>query len=134
MHSGNVCALSASAVQGAEVSPTARTLAECKRLGWVAQVVEQTVRGWQGSGPRMFKRDLFGVIDIVAATPECLLGIQCTSGNNHAARMTKAIEEPRLRAWMVAGGRFEVWSWARRGERGKRKLWTLRRERLDFAP
>jgi hypothetical protein len=108
------------------MSPTARTLAECKRRGWIAQVVEQTI-------PRTFiKRDLFGIIDIIAITDQGplseIIGIQVTSGTNHAARVAKARREPRLSAWLGGGARFEVWSWSKRGARGKRKAWTLREE------
>ena len=105
-----------------KTSPTARTLAECKKRGWTAQVVEQTI-------PRTFiKRDLFGIIDILAITPDGLLGIQATSGTNHSARIAKARQEPRLATWLRAGAHFAVWSWAKRGDRGKRKLWALREE------
>jgi hypothetical protein len=109
------------------VSPTARTLAECRKRGWPAQVVEQTI-------PRTFiKRDLFGCIDIVAITPNGLLGIQATSGTNHAARAAKARQQPHFAAWLRAGAHFAVWSWARRGGRGKRKTWALREELLHVA-
>jgi hypothetical protein len=119
------------------VSPTARALRECKRRGWVAQTVEQTI-------PRTFiKRDFLGVIDIIAIVPSeaptgvfgvelvepgTIIGIQVTSGSNHAARIAKAKAEPRLTAWLNAGARFVVWSWAKQGGRGKRKQWRLREE------
>jgi hypothetical protein len=140
------------------VSPTARALAECRKRGWIAQTVEQTI-------PRTFiKRDFLGVIDIIALTPskeqvgglccvykrpyDCcageytcatcgttntvvpgtILGIQVTSGSNHAARIAKAKAEPRLTAWLNAGARFVVWSFAKQGARGKRKQWRLREE------
>jgi hypothetical protein len=103
-------------------SPTARSLAECKKRQWPAQVVER-FNTWSKK-----RIDLFGVIDIVAITPSGILGIQATSGSNHSARVAKALEEPRLRAWLAAGGKFAVWSWAKKGEREKRKLWTLREE------
>ncbi len=45
-------------------------------------------------------------------------------------RRVKALAEPRLRQWLDAGGRFEIWSWGKRGGRGERKLWTLRSEAL----
>jgi hypothetical protein len=128
----------------AAMTPTARTLAECRKRGWVAQVVEQTI-------PRTFiKRDLFGIIDVIALVPRsclCLackvggactlptvsahiVGIQATSGTNHAARREKALAESRLKAWRDAGGKFEIWSWSKAGARGKRKTWTLRTEGL----
>jgi hypothetical protein len=142
------------------MSPTARALAECKRRGWIAQVVEQTI-------PRTFiKRDFLGVIDIIAVTqskenigglccvykrpysagpgeytcdrcgvtntviPGKIVGIQVTSGTNHAARINKAKAEPRLSAWLAAGARFAVWSFAKRGGRGKRKTWQLREQEV----
>lgn len=104
------------------VTPTQRTLAECRRRGWPCWVVEQTI-------PHTFiKRDMFGFIDIVAITPTATIGIQATSGTNHAARMTKARQQPHFAAWLAAGRMFAVWSWSLRGERGKRKLWALREE------
>jgi hypothetical protein len=120
------------------VSPTARTLKWLRDHGHVADVVEkwQTFPGAGGRNIRI-RRDLFGFADILALQiePESLgdvLLIQATAGNGgaHAARRTKIealevaqkIRESRT-AWI------EVWSWAKRGARGKRKLWTLRRER-----
>lgn len=107
-------------------SPTARTLDECRKRGWICQVVEQTI-------PKLFiKRDLFGVIDVVAVTPRGILGIQATSGTNHAARMDKALSEPRLRAWLAAGARFEVWSWRKAAKRVQGRLWTLREDEISL--
>ena len=101
-------------------SPTALTLEECGKRGWIAQVVEQRI-------PHTFiTRDLFGIIDIIAVVPgEAILGIQATSNNGgtHAARVHKALAEPRLTTWLKAGGRFAVWSWSKRG-----RLWVLREE------
>ena len=128
------------------MTPTQRTLAECKRRGWIAQVVEK----WNPHA--RVRQDLFGCIDIVACVPvsypskkhplegidvfipteqpSYILGIQACAGSSHAARKTKALAEPRLRAWLGAGARFEVWSWSKRGPRGKRKTWQLREEAL----
>lgn len=127
-------------------SPTKRTLDECRKRGWIAQVVER----WNPHA--RIRQDLFGVIDLVAIVPTldagaagaarspgAILGIQATSGNTggaHAARRAKILAEPRARAWVAAGGRLELWSWAKRGDRGARKLWTLRVEvfQLDSWP
>jgi hypothetical protein len=108
-------------------SPTQRTLAECKRRGYVVQVVE---RWCQYSRRRI---DLLGGIDIVALTPAGILGIQACAGASHAARRSKLLAEPRLHAWLAAGGKLAVWSWSKRGARGKRKLWTLREDELATA-
>ena len=58
--------------------------------------------------------------------------VQVTSGSAHAARVKKALEEPRLVAWLRAPARFEVWSFAKRGPAGKRKLWTLRAQAVEL--
>jgi hypothetical protein len=111
------------------VTPTARTLQHLKKLGYTAQVVEQTIRG-KGM---VFKRDLFGCIDIIAVGVEAgCLGVQACAAGSHAARLTKAKEQPGLADWLRCGNRFEVWSWAKHGPRGKRKVWTLRREDVNM--
>lgn len=118
------------------ISPTARTLAECKKRGIVAQVVERRL-------PRTFTTvDLFGVIDVVAIVPRIetvhgqalagqIVGIQATTGSNHASRRDKILAEPRAKLWVDAGARLELWSWSCKGAAGKRKRWTLRVETFD---
>lgn len=83
--------------------------------------------------------DLFGFIDIVAVVPGShLLGIQATSNDNVASRITKIREDCQAAArdWLEAGGRIAVYGWAKKGGRGQRKLWTLRVEHvhLDDLP
>lgn len=107
-------------------TPTARTLEYCRKHGWIAQCVEQTI-------PKMFiKRDLFGVIDIIAITPERqIIGIQATGDSvsgNVSTRKHKILAEPRALAWLLTGARLEVWGWGKRGAQGERKLWRLRVE------
>jgi hypothetical protein len=110
-------------------SPTARTLAECRKRGWIAQVVER----WSPYARKTL--DLFNVIDVVAIArpsdqrPAAILGIQTTSGAHHADRRDKILAEPKARAWVEAGGRLELWSWSKRGGRYvTRKKWELRVE------
>lgn len=101
-------------------SPTARTLAECRKRGWTAQVVEH----WNAFAKPFGRRvDLFGCIDIVVIMPNGILGIQATAGGGHSTRRTKSLLEPRLAEWIAAGAHFEIWSWLKRGHR-----WELRRE------
>jgi hypothetical protein len=59
--------------------------------------------------------------------------VQATVGSCHAARVAKAIAAPALSVWLLASGRFEIWSWAKRGPRGKAKVWTCRRQPLTLA-
>jgi hypothetical protein len=109
-------------------SPTARTLAECRKRGLIAQVVEK----WNPHA--RIRQDLFGVIDLLAILPPSnlgpgsILGIQACAGGDHATRRDKILAEPRAAAWIRSGGRLELWSWSKRGDRGARKLWTLRVE------
>jgi len=110
------------------MTPTARSLEVLRELGYVAQVVEQTIPHTQ------IKRDLLGVIDIVAVHHEYgILGVQATSGSNHARRVQKALAEPRLGIWLLAGAHFQVWSWRKAGKAGERKRWALRREPVTTA-
>lgn len=128
-------------------SPSAMTLKACAKRGWIAGVVERFVR----FPPPGHKVDLFGVIDIVAVTPRETLhgyvnadgsrqyrngetiGIQATTntGGHHAKHRTKILAEPRARAWVEAGNRLELWTWAKQGAVGKAKRWTLRVERFE---
>lgn len=120
-------------------SPTARTLSEAANLGYEAEVVEKTIHV---PGGRTFKRDLFGVIDVLAVSATETLGIQASSGDHHAHRRDKALAEKRLAIWLaLPGRRFEIWTFAKRrtlgltkaGKRGRRKVWTLRREEITLA-
>lgn len=110
-----------------KTSPTQRALKELRKLGYVAQVVER----WNPYA--RVRIDLFGGIDVIGVKPGCqILGVQATSGTNHAARVSKLRGEPQLAAWVQSGGQLEVWSFAKKGPRGKRKTWELRRERIEF--
>jgi hypothetical protein len=102
------------------MSPTARSLAECRKRGWTAQVVER----WNQYA--RVRVDLFGCIDLVALTRQGILAIQACAGGDHAKRMAKVLAEPRTKLWLGDGGRFEVWSWSKLGAVGKRKTWQLR--------
>lgn len=125
-------------------SPTQRTLAELRKRGWTAQVVE---RPWNRHTKRTL--DLFGVLDVVALIPPrdmapprgctlspvgAILGIQATTGAHHADRRTKILAEPRAADWVAAGGRLELWTWSQRagqrqdGSKSARPKWALRVE------
>lgn len=105
------------------VTPTARTLVECRRRGWRAQVVERYNR---------FARrrvDLFGCVDLVVLDGQPgVLGIQATTSPHVSDRVNKIRDECReaMAEWLAAGNRLEVWGYAQRGAKGARKLWTLR--------
>lgn len=109
-------------------SPTSRTLQLLKKEGWTCQVVEKWV-------PQAFKRiDLFGCIDLLAVKGKVTLGIQATSSGNVSSRVSKSLDEPRLQIWLGAGNKFEVWGWSKKGAKGKRKLWSVRRKEITLTP
>lgn len=106
-------------------SPTSRTLADLRELGFVAEIVEKWNQ-WSKT-----RHDLFNLFDILAMKPGVgIIGVQATSGSNHAARIAKLRKSDLLPVWLQSGGRAEVWSYAKRGPRGARKVWTLRREEV----
>lgn len=116
---------------------TAKTLAELRKRGWSAQVVER----WMPH--THVKVDLFGVIDIIAiSAPEPLtdhpddagltrsriVGIQVTGGRhndgNLAKHRTKILAEPRAKEWVAAGGSLELWGWRMVGNRWRLTIET----------
>ena len=104
------------------MSPTQRSLELLRSMGYVAEVVERWV-------PQARVRlDFCGCIDILAVHSEHgFLGVQATSASNVSARVKKAEVEPRLDVFLAAGGKFEVWGWGKKGAKGERKLWKVRR-------
>lgn len=109
------------------MSPTQRTLKHLRDAGYTVAVVER----WNQYAK--IRQDLFGIIDLIAISPIAgIVGIQACAGASHAARRAKSIAEPRLRTWLQAGGKFEVFSWSKTGARGKRKTWTPRCESIRY--
>ena len=112
-------------------SPTQRTLAECRKRGWRACVVEK----WIAQARRRI--DVYGFGDVLAldGKPGSLL-IQATTTANAPSRVTKIRGECAEAAsdWLRAGNRIAVWGFARRGAAGKRKLWTLKEYPIEDIP
>lgn len=97
-------------------SPTQRTLAELRKRGYLAEVVERWVPGAN------IRKDCFGFIDILAIREGEVLGVQATSGDNVAARVTKIAEHEHVGTVRKAGIRILVHGW-RKNAAGR---WTLR--------
>jgi hypothetical protein len=110
------------------MTPTGRTLEHLRRDGWTAEVVERYLAQVERH------RDYLGCVDIVAVKPgEPVLAVQATSLIHVAARVRKARAAPGLRAWLGTGhAAFQVWGWAKRGERWAVKVVELRP--ADLAP
>jgi hypothetical protein len=108
------------------MTPTARTLQQLRKEGYVCQVVEK----WNPYA--RIRQDLFGFIDIVAIRDQQILGVQATSATNVSARIHKALACPHLAAWLKANARFEVWGWSKKGPRGQTKHWQFSKRQLNL--
>jgi hypothetical protein len=106
------------------LTPTARTLATLRRDGFLAVPVER----WLPAVGR--KVDLLGVADVLAvhARDRLFLLVQATSAAHVADRLKRCRQRPELAVWLAAGGAFEVWGWAKRGER-----WHVRKVAITGA-
>lgn len=113
------------------MTPTERSLAELRKRGALAAVVEKWVPA-TGLGRPGFRRDLWGFADIEAHLPNGdLLYVQACVGSSVAARRSKILEDHDRAAkaqflLSLPHRRIEVWGWRKVGPRGKRKLWELR--------
>ncbi len=108
------------------MSPTARSLAELRKRGYIAAVVER----WNPHA--RLRQDLFGCIDVLAIRPGQILAVQACAGSSAAARIAKVKSTPAFTTMLAAGITVAVWSWSKRGARGKRKVWTLREVVVDM--
>lgn len=114
------------------MTPTARTLNRLRRLGYVAAVSEKwvTIPARNAQPARKFRRDLFGIVDIVAIHPRMTgtLYVQSTTKGNLASRVCKAQEEATVavRAMLAAGNKFEVWGWFELAGKWEVKIVTVR--------
>jgi hypothetical protein len=108
-------------------SPTQLTLKWLREHGYIADVVER----WVGVPGRFGKRkDLFGFVDIVAVYADRngaeVRFVQTTTQSNMQARFKKMKDIPAVAACIQAGCKVEIHGWAKRGAKGKRKLWLPR--------
>jgi len=111
------------------VTPTARSLAELRKQGYLAQVVEK----WIPQARR--RQDLFGCIDIVAIKSDLngVLGVQTTTMVHMSERVKKMILEPSMRVWLQSGNELEVHGWRKMGKKGKRKFWQVETRRIYLS-
>jgi len=119
-------------------SPQSRTHAWLKERGWIFGKTEQSITipdPTSPTGKRLFKRDLFGFVDVVAvhSTMKGVLFLQVTGGmNNKFERLKKINEAPATIPILQAGNTIEFQAWRKLGPRG-RKRWAVYRcqARLD---
>lgn len=108
-------------------SPTQRTLAFLRKIGANAKVLERY------NIYAKKRQDVWGA-DILACRGRFLWAIQTTSATNHSNRVEKSLANLEVRNWLKCGIPFYIYSWGKRGPRGKRKLWTLRITQILLTP
>lgn len=125
------------------MSPTQRTMAEVKRLGGRAAIVER----WNPHAH--VRQDLFGFIDVLAIVPcdathhhysgfAALIAIQATTQANAAARVGKILGLEAARLWLRTSNMIEVWGWRKlvvplSQEAARKRRKTPKEERTNRA-
>jgi len=103
------------------MTPTARTLAELRKDGYLAAVVEK----WNPHAK--IRQDLFGCVDVLGIREGETIAVQATSGSNVASRIKKMTDTEALHTMRKAGWTIQVWGW-RKGSHGR---WEVRIEDLS---
>jgi len=106
------------------ISNTSRTLEYIRSQGWDADKVEQ-FNPYAGKFGK--RKDLFGVIDIIALTDQGIMGIQ-SCGQAFSEHNKKILDEPMALKWLEKGGALMLIGWRkiklRRGSKAMR--WSPR--------
>lgn len=98
------------------MSPTARSLKHLRDAGCVAQVVEY----WHAFSHK--RRDLFGIIDIVALAPDgTTIGVQATDLTSVSKRVDKIADSEAVGALRRCGWKLLVHGWGK-GANGRYRL------------
>jgi hypothetical protein len=90
-------------------STTRLSLEYLRGHGYVVDVVERWVPS--GAGGQQVRRDLFGILDLVALRGKETVGVQTTSKANAASRARKMAESDHIRALWAAGWHLVVHGW-----------------------
>lgn len=106
-------------------SPTQRSKAYAESLGYQVAIVER----WNKFAK--VRQDLYGFIDLLCLKEgNVLIAIQTTTTGHMNDRIRKIKTLPASWKWITSGNRLEVWGWALRGKKGKRKKYELKRHVL----
>jgi len=92
------------------MTPTALSLRHLRAEGWLVDVCER----WVPSPNGQVRKDLFGIIDLIAVRGPVTMGVQTTSHTNAHARLNKMLDaehSPMVDALMAAGWRVVVHGW-----------------------
>lgn len=92
------------------VQLTAKSMQYLRDQGYEVGVVEKWIPHVKQ------RRDLFGILDIVAVKPLSTLGVQCTSDSNVSSRVRKILECPTTTTLMLAGWTILVHGWSKKSD------------------
>ena len=95
----------------AKITPTKRSKDWLEAEGYHVETVEQTKRVGVGNSLKVWKVDLWGIVDLLAIRRGEVLGVQVTSASNVSARVRKITDSPLLGTIREAGIRLEVHGW-----------------------
>lgn len=98
-------------------SPTVRSLAKLRKEGYVAEIVEKF------NSFTKTRKDLWGIIDILAIRRYEVLGVQTTSWANVSDRVKKITDSEHIGAIREAGIRVVVHGWKKNP---KTNRWEVR--------
>ena len=106
------------------ISNTSRTLRYLREQGWDADKVEQFNPYAGKFGQR---KDLFGIIDIIALTEHGITGIQ-SCGSSFAEHDRKILDSDMTIKWLEAGGALILIGWRKikLKKGGKAMRWSPR--------
>jgi hypothetical protein len=91
-------------------SPTELSLRLLRGEGWTVDVCER----WVPMGSGKVRKDLFGLVDLVAVRPGQTMGVQTTSSTNYHSRLNKLIDAehlPAVLALRAAGWTIVIHGW-----------------------
>jgi hypothetical protein len=108
-------------------STTKLSLDYLRGLGYVVDVVERWVPA--GAGGPQVRRDLFGILDLVAIRGDETLGVQTTTKGELSRRARKIAESEHVAALREAGWRLVIHGWWQPG--GPRTRYAL--EEVDVS-
>jgi hypothetical protein len=95
------------------LSPTQLSLRTMRELGYVAEVVER----WVSQPPPGHRKDLFGIVDVLAVGAGETVAIQCTTDSNVASHCRKLADADALPALRKAGWTIVIHGWKKQGGR-----------------
>lgn len=107
-------------------SSNQRSSNECRKRGWIPSIVEKFV-------VQIHHRfDCWGILDLVALSKDFngIIGIQATDHHRYEEHLTMLKRHPHAKLFVEQGNTLLLWSWAKRGARGKRKMWELKEHDL----